>query len=64
MQATHAFALLRALVAGAAMLSAAIQRRHIMVWALFAPKLVFEACFLFVSDAALAATALVCWCMW
>ncbi len=46
------------------MLSAAIQRRHIMVWALFAPKLVFEACFLFVSDAALAATALMCWCMW
>lgn len=37
-QAALAYGLLRALTAGAAMLSAAIQRRHIMAWALFAPK--------------------------
>lgn len=60
-QAALAFGLLRALTAGTAMLSAAIQRRHLMVWALFAPKFVFEAAFLLVSDAALAAAALACW---
>ena len=30
--------------------SAAIQRRHLMVWALFAPRLLFEICFLSVVD--------------
>ena len=60
-QAALALGLLRALTAGAAMLSAAIQRRHLMVWALFAPKFVFEAAFLLVSDAALTAAALACW---
>ena len=60
-QAALAYGLLRALTAGAAMLSAAIQRRHVMAWALFAPKFVFEACFLLVSDAALAAAAFACW---
>ncbi|GMH39920.1 hypothetical protein BSKO_07824 [Bryopsis sp. KO-2023] len=33
------------------MLSAAIQRRHLLVWAIFAPKFVFEVCFLLVLDA-------------
>ena len=60
-QAALAFGLLRAFTAGAAMLSASIQRRHLMVWALFAPKYVFEAAFLLVSDAALAVAALACW---
>lgn len=60
-QAALAYGLLRALTAGAAMLSAAIQRRHVMAWALFAPKFVFEACFLLVSDAALAAATFACW---
>ena len=60
-QAALAYGLLRAFTAGAAMLSAAIQRRHLMVWALFAPKFTFEAAFLLVSDAALAAAALACW---
>ncbi|KAK9833550.1 hypothetical protein WJX81_004970 [Elliptochloris bilobata] len=58
--AALAFGLLRALAAGAAMLSAAIQRRHLMVWALFAPKFVFEAAFLLVSDAALVAAGFAC----
>ena len=60
-QAALAYGLLRALTAGAAMLSAAIQRRHIMAWALFAPKFVFEACFLLVTDATLAVAAFACW---
>jgi len=38
---------LRALIA---VISAAIQRRHIVVWALFAPKLAFEVAFLIVVD--------------
>ena len=60
-QAALAFGLLRAITAGTALLSAAIQRRHLMVWALFAPKFVFEAAFLLVSDAGLAAAAFACW---
>ena len=32
--------------------SASIQRRHLMVWALFAPKFLFDACILLVCDAA------------
>ena len=47
------FAGVRAASACAAMLSAAIQKRHLYVWALFAPRFVFEACFLLVSDVVL-----------
>ena len=43
----------RTLTACAATASAAIQRRHLMVWALFAPKFVFEAVTLLVCDAVL-----------
>ena len=43
----------RTLTAFAATASAAIQRRHLMVWALFAPKFVFEAVTLLVCDAVL-----------
>ena len=43
----------RTLTAMAAATSAAIQRRHLMVWALFAPKFLFEAVTLIVCDAAL-----------
>ena len=35
----------RTVNAFAAMSSAALQRRHLMVWALFAPKVLFETCF-------------------
>ena len=45
--------LCRTLTALAATASAAIQRRHLMVWALFAPKFVFEAVTLLVCDAVL-----------
>lgn len=38
-----------------AMASAAVQRRHLMVWALFAPKFLFDACILLVCDAAVLA---------
>ena len=38
--------------AAVATASAAIQRRHLMVWALFAPKFLFDACILLVCDAA------------
>jgi GPI ethanolamine phosphate transferase 3 subunit O len=48
----------RALNALAATVSAAIQRRHLMVWAVFAPKFVFEAVMLLVCDAALLGMAL------
>ncbi len=43
----------RTLTAFAATASAAVQRRHLMVWALFAPKFVFEAVTLLVCDAVL-----------
>lgn len=42
----------RSATALAAMLSAAVQRRHLYVWALFAPRFAFEACFLILSDVA------------
>lgn len=35
----------RSLALAVTVLSAAIQRHHVVVWALFAPKLVFEVCF-------------------
>lgn len=41
--------------AAVATASAAIQRRHLMVWALFAPKFLFDACILLVCDAAVLA---------
>ncbi|CAD7702958.1 unnamed protein product [Ostreobium quekettii] len=47
------YGLLRALTALASVVSVAIQRRHLLVWAVYAPKFVFEACFLLVTDAAL-----------
>ena len=40
----------RTLNAWVAACSVALQRRHLMVWALFAPKFVFELCFLIVAD--------------
>jgi phosphatidylinositol glycan class O len=50
--------LLRAAGAGAAAAAAAVLRRHLHVWALFAPKFVFEAAALLLTDAlALAAVA-------
>ena len=51
--ATLTSMLCRSLTALAATASAAIQRRHLMVWALFAPKFVFEAVTLIVCDAVL-----------
>ncbi|PRW57424.1 GPI ethanolamine phosphate transferase 3 [Chlorella sorokiniana] len=45
--------LVRAAPTFCAMLSAGVQRRHLYVWALFAPKFVFEACFLVLTDAVL-----------
>ncbi len=48
----------RTLTAFAATASAAIQRRHLMVWALFAPKFVFEAVTLLVCDAVLVLVAM------
>jgi len=45
--------LVRATPAFCAMLSAGVQRRHLYVWALFAPKYVFEACFLLLTDTVL-----------
>ena len=44
------FAFIRAASCFCAMLSAAIQRRHLYVWALFAPRFVFETAFLLVTD--------------
>lgn len=44
------YVLLRSLNAWVAICSAAIQRRHLMVWALFAPKYIFEVCFLAIVD--------------
>ncbi|KAL6780615.1 PIGO1 [Auxenochlorella protothecoides x Auxenochlorella symbiontica] len=41
---------LRCAAALAAMLSAAVQRRHLYAWSLFAPRFAFEACFLVVTD--------------
>ncbi len=48
----------RTLTAAAATASALIQRRHLMVWALFAPKFLFEAVTLLVCDVALVLVAL------
>lgn len=46
------FVTVMTLNAAVATASAAIQRRHLMVWALFAPKFLFDACILLVCDAA------------
>ena len=46
----YLFLVVRAMNSWVATCSAALQRRHLMVWALFAPKFVFEVCFLFVAD--------------
>eukprot|EP00879_Flechtneria_rotunda_P007215 GHRR01007571.1.p1 GENE.GHRR01007571.1~~GHRR01007571.1.p1 ORF type:complete len:822 (+),score=275.91 GHRR01007571.1:584-3049(+) len=40
------------------MISAAVQQQHILLWAIFAPKLVFELCFMAVVDVAQLLTAL------
>lgn len=56
-QAVLVAGLVRALPAFCAMLSAGVQRRHLYVWALFAPKHVFEACFLLLTDVALLGVA-------
>ena len=48
--ASVAFLTTRTLNAAVATASAAIQRRHLMVWALFAPKFLFDACILLVCD--------------
>ena len=50
------YMLVRGLNAWVATCSAAIQRRHLMVWALFAPKFLFEVCFLAVIDISMMAT--------
>lgn len=47
------YGLLRTLNAVASVISVAIQRRHLLVWAVFAPKFVFEVCFLLVTDVGL-----------
>jgi hypothetical protein len=44
------FGLSRAAAAFCATLSAAVQRRHLYAWALFAPKFVFEVFFLLLTD--------------
>ena len=48
----------RTLTVAAATASAAIQRRHLMVWALFAPKYLFEAVTLLICDVVLVLVAL------
>ena len=52
-QAVLVAGLVRALAGFCAMLSAGVQRRHLYAWALFAPRFVFEACFLLLTDTAL-----------
>jgi hypothetical protein len=44
------FVTTRTINAAVSMISAAVQRRHLMVWALFAPKFVFDAFILLVCD--------------
>ncbi|CAG9467422.1 unnamed protein product [Pedinophyceae sp. YPF-701] len=46
----------RAVACLGAALAASLMKRHLMVWGLFAPKFVFEACFLVVTDVALLTT--------
>ncbi|KAG2425616.1 hypothetical protein HYH02_014990 [Chlamydomonas schloesseri] len=48
----------RSLALTVAVLSAGIQRHHVVVWALFAPKLVFEVCFAAAAYTALTLAAL------
>jgi GPI ethanolamine phosphate transferase 3 subunit O len=50
--ASVVFLTVMTLNAAVATASAAIQRCHLMVWALFAPKFLFDACILLVCDAA------------
>ena len=49
-RALLAFLLVRACTAFAATVGAAVQRRHLYAWALFAPKFAFELCFLLGTD--------------
>ena len=51
--AALAFVTARTLNAAVATACAAVLRRHLMVWALFAPKFLFDACILLVCDAAI-----------
>ena len=53
LRAALTFMTCHSLTAFAATVSAAIQRRHLMVWALFAPKFLFEAVTLVICDAVL-----------
>ena len=53
------FVTCRSLTAVAATASAAIQRRHLMVWALFAPKFLFEAVTLLICDVMLLVIVLI-----
>ena len=49
--AVKVFGCIRGAMGLVAMISAAVQKRHLYVWALFAPRFVFEACFLLLGDA-------------
>ena len=51
---------MRTLPALCATLSAAVQRRHLYAWALFAPKFVFEAFFLVLTDLVLVILSWLC----
>src|SRR5689334_20103125 len=44
-------ALLHTIRVTATTINVTIQRRHLMVWAIFAPKYVFDTCLMVVSDA-------------
>ena len=48
--AASLMAALRTCSALSTMLSAAIQRRHLYAWSLFAPRFAFDACFLIFAD--------------
>lgn len=54
---------LRTLCAFTATVSAGLQRRHLMVWALFAPKFLFEVIMLMICDLTLLAVTLFVSCM-
>lgn len=58
-QCCLAYLLIQTLNAWVTTCSVALQRRHLMVWALFAPRFLFQLCFLAVVDMSMTLCAVV-----
>lgn len=53
------YVVLRSLCCFVSIVSVTVQRRHLLIWAIFAPKFVFEVCFLIITDITMLITIII-----